>query len=907
MAGQRQFAFNDTATFDENVAEFSAELIALDPRAGPVLAAALLEMVDGEHDKDVLLDALFNAIESEADAGQAAGAGVDAVAAPAPVPAAAHWFLEGVEVEGFRGINNEGSPLALKFKIDSVNSISAPNAVGKSSLYDAVSFVLRGSIEKLERLLQSERAQDYYLNRFHPGGVGTVKLTLRPGNGNPVTLTATRSAAGARTVTATGGVDAQALIAELNREFVLLDGETFRSFIDSKALDRGRDFAGLLGLSRYSALRQQLQTLAQTRAFNTHFEVALHATTKSTAERIVAARKGAIAAAYEELVKEPLVAGTTAADAQARCHKALEGMAVLAPHCAGKKFGEIDIDACVSAVAEAEGGVKKQRLAAVIREQSALTAARKVEPPDASLARLSELAAQRDAALEATAGDMLRQLYRVSEEVMSDPKWPSPSLCPTCDRDDGSSVLDGVRQKLGQYSVVEAATAAVAAEWVGNGWGDLSELEKLMLSADEAPRLKQLSPKGAAGTISTEEAEELATHVGVLRTRAETKAGDQAKERAGLEKELPPSLVLVTAAAETARRLQNAWTELVDAEKQVSDETARESIVKNLKKFLDAASASYATADSSMAAERLKKVEPLCQEIFKKIMFSPVVPALSKPDGSEEIGIRLAEFYGLTDLSAQALLSESYRNAFAVSVYLAAASLYGGAPRFVILDDVTSSFDAGHQHHLIEVIRTQFARPSLPDGPQVIILSHDTLLEKLFNRHSGTAHWHHQRLEGTARTAVLPQSGAVNKVRDTTMTLLQAGRIDDAAPRIRQYLEYTLHEVIDRCRIPVPLDVAFGDDKRTPGEFLSAIEAAVKLNQKAGTLILEPSQIAALQLHSANIIGNYLAHWSTGQTQAFSAPALIGVMQAIDAFPDCFKYEPTPGAAKKFYSSLNKK
>ena len=54
------------------------------------------------------------------------------------------------------------------------------------------------------------------------------------------------------------------------------------------------------------------------------------------------------------------------------------------------------------------------------------------------------------------------------------------------------------------------------------------------------------------------------------------------------------------------------------------------------------------------------------------------MPGLSKPEGREELAIRLQEFWGIKDVSAQALLSESYRNAFAVSVYLAAASLYGG-------------------------------------------------------------------------------------------------------------------------------------------------------------------------------------------------------------------------------------
>lgn len=288
-------------------------------------------------------------------------------------------------------------------------------------------------------------------------------------------------------------------------------------------------------------------------------------------------------------------------------------------------------------------------------------------------------------------------------------------------------------------------------------------------------------------------------------------------------------------------------------------------------------------------------------------MFSPVVPALQKREGSEELGIRLADFWGLPDQSAQALLSESFRNAFAISVYLAAASLYGGAARFIVLDDVTSSLDAGHQHHLMEVVRTKFARPMNGNGPQVIFLSHDTLLEKLFNTHSGTPAWHHQRLEGNARTAVLPQSGAVNKVRDTTLDLLNAGRINDAAPRIRQYLEYTLHNIVDRCRIPLPLDLVFGDESRTAGEYIKAIRAALDLEQRAGSLVLDASQIADFQTHEASIVGNFLAHWSTGQAQAFSAPALLGVMHAIDKLQDCFKYEPTPGANKKFYSSLHKR
>jgi hypothetical protein len=487
---------------------------------------------------------------------------------------------------------------------------------------------------------------------------------------------------------------------------------------------------------------------------------------------------------------------------------------------------DLDVETCLDTIRTAEGGPKRERLAEVIREQGNWIAANKAVPTEAGLPKLAELAASREEALARTSGDLLRRLYKLSEQVMSEGSWPSRTLCPTCDKDDGTSVLDLVSSKLGQYDAVETATQVLSREWTAKGCGDLGNLETLALAEGEVPRIRQLAQSGGAGTISSADARLLASRVSAMRVRALASLAALATERSQLESELPPLFVTVTTAVEAARRLQNSWRALATAQTESNNEAQRAACVERLKNLLDVISTLFAQAESALAASRLSQVEPLCQTMFADIMFSPVIPALRKPQGSEELSIRLSKFWGLNDVSAQALLSESYRNAVAVSVYLAAASLFGGAPRFVVLDDVTSSFDAGHQHHLVEVIRTKFSRPVRPNGPQVILLSHDTLLEKLFNKHSGSPGWSHQRLEGTARTAVLLQSGAVNKVRDATIDLLNAGRVDDAAPRIRQYLEYVLQAVIDRCRIPTPTDIAFGDDKRTPGEFLKAISGA---------------------------------------------------------------------------------
>lgn len=423
--------------------------------------------------------------------------------------------------------------------------------------------------------------------------------------------------------------------------------------------------------------------------------------------------------------------------------------------------------------------------------------------------------------------------------------------------------------------------------------------EKRLLAAKQG--------RASEGSISKAEAELLVEHLASLRKQVGEIDAQLTAEQELLEQELPPSAVEVTKKVETARRLQECWRKLEKSRKVITEEIARESYVSRARDFLVEASKTFATAEAAISTARLTAVEPVFKNYFKKMSFYGVEPAVSKKADSEELRIGLEQFYGLTNVSPQALLSESFRNAFAISLYLAAASLYGGLPKFVILDDVTSSFDAGHQHFLIELIRTTFARPGNANGPQVILLSHDTMLEKLFNKHSNSGFWWHQRLEGSPQIAVLPQAGAVNKVRDRTISLLQAGQADSAKEGVRQYLEYRLSDLIGKLRIPVPLDIAFNDDKQVAGDFLKAIEAAVQLHKAGNSLVLNAAQEAGLNANMVTIVGNFLSHWGTGQAAAFSAPALLGVMQAIDDFCDCFTFEPAPGAAPIYYKSLSQR
>lgn len=284
---------------------------------------------------------------------------------------------------------------------------------------------------------------------------------------------------------------------------------------------------------------------------------------------------------------------------------------------------------------------------------------------------------------------------------------------------------------------------------------------------------------------------------------------------------------------------------------------------------------------------------------------------MQKVGGSEDLHLVLSLFYGLRNLSAPTLLAESYRNALAISIFLSALLNDQSPARFIVMDDVTSSFDAGHQFSLMEVIRTKVARPNNSDGPQVIMLSHDGLLEKYFDRISSDGSWHHQRIQGLPpRGAVLTQADDANRHRSSAERFLQVGQIEQAEPLIRQYLEFKLQQIIRKVDIHVPIDFAVRDDRKQVQACLDAITGELDIHEAAGRLILTQQQLSDIRTHYVPaLLGNWLSHYATGVTASLSPHVLLSVLDTIDHLAYCFMYDCTCSGSvqRRFYRNLASK
>ncbi|ULB12752.1 AAA family ATPase (plasmid) [Cereibacter azotoformans] len=829
------------------------------------------------------------------------------------------YFLSSAAIDGFRGINNDGDPLVLKFKHDAVNSVHAPNGVGKSSIFEALHFALHGTVPRLEEMQDAEQGASYIVNKFHPAQRATVALVFKSDDGTPdVSITVTRTAAGGRVVTSPSGhADPDSFLADLCEDFVLVDYPRFASLVDCSALDRGRSFASLVGMSRYSQLRQALEGAKNTRNINGDLGLSTLETEVIAENRALGAVEQRILAAHQEVTS---AAGGQMADTatlKAQVTSGLACIALLAPLLANASVMELDFDAAEKVVDQEEGGSARKALDDL---NSAVTTLSGLQVSAAELAEIDELvsmAKSRDEAMRKVGAASLHALLKDALAVVNSADWHDPRVCPVCEKAGDGPLQDQLEAKIALYDEADQLDAELKRQVQSAGCiGKLRQIEEqARLGVADADRIAPVLTLAARqSSVSTADLERARDALGALEAKRVDVLAAINAEITTLQASLPPSLVAVTRTLGQAKQFRDAMNEYERTLPALAAKRAKLAKLIRWKTFITNVAGQFANAESALANARITDIQASCQELFGHLVRGgpDVRPTLNRAQNTEQVDLKLADFFGLPNQSARALLSESYRNAVAASIFLAAATRQQGVPRFMVLDDVTSSFDAGHQFSLMDTIRTKLrfgAANGLPGGLQFIILSHDSSLEKYFDRLNGTTEWNHQKLQGMPpRGRLMIAAQQADRLKAQAEQYLNAGQIDIGEPFVRQYLEYKLGQIITRLEIPVPPDYATRGDKRTLSTYVEAITAAVAIYQAAQRCVLSAPQITDLQNHHLpSIMANYVSHYETGAGNPFNAYALLGVLQSVDALADCFRWTDPADNQRKYYRRLDRR
>ena len=501
--------------------------------------------------------------------------------------------------------------------------------------------------------------------------------------------------------------------------------------------------------------------------------------------------------------------------------------------------------------------------------------------------------------------------------VVNSDDWHEPRQCPVCEATSDTPLQGQLEAKIGLYDEAERIDADLAQKTAASAClAKLRQLEEFAgLGIAAADRVSpKLALAARQASVTTADLDTGKAQLAALDVKLAEALKTASEEVAKIQAALPPSLVQVTRRLGQAKLFRDAMREYEGDLPTLAAKKAKLDKLNRWKTFITNAAQTFATAETAIANARITDIQTSCQELFGRLVRGgpDVRPTLSRAANSENVDLKLADFFGLQDQSARALLSESYRNAVAASIFLASATRHSGVPRFMVLDDVTSSFDAGHQFSLMDTIRSHLRRGATggaPDGLQFIILSHDTSLEKYFDRLGNSTEWHHQKLQGMPpRGRVMVSAREADRLKAQAQQYLKAGQVEIGEPFVRQYVEYKLGQVITRLGVLVPPDYATRGDKRTLSTYMDAITNAVALYQAAGRCVLTPQQISDLQnRHATAIMSNYVSHYESGVGTPFNAYALLGVLQSVDDLAACFTWTDPNNGQTKYFRALDRR
>jgi hypothetical protein len=603
------------------------------------------------------------------------------------------YFLTAIKVEGFRGINNEADPLHLRFPANAVNSIFAVNAIGKSSLFEALCYAIRGHVPKLQALQAQEHPGDYYCNRFHSQNKARIDLEFEPddGSGAKIDIHVERDAAGQRTVSSPSGYpEPEQFLSNLDEDFTLLDYTTFSRFIDDTPLQRGRSFSALLGLSAYSDMRQSLRTAADTRVLNSDLEIKSLTASIREAEQTRKQTLNIARVNYERVTGNPLQDVGRLDEYMENAISALGNVELLRTHVEGKSLAEIDFDELKKVVRNAEGSEKRKELERTIEQITKIEAlgGSDADTIAAEVQALSKLIQEKRQSLETTRGDLFRRLYEAADTLVKGGVWQDDDKCPLCESSLASSITAHIDGQLEQYRSVVAKVSEVREAWRNSSLSQyLSKFETAEpLGVSHEQRLaSQLTQQASTGELTEAQVANAVQRLSEVEETARLRLNELRENKATIEKELPPSLVRLTEQVEYARQLKESVERYREKEGAEDKDRARLAIRERWRDFIGRAAEVIAMAETELSTSRIASIDAAYKSMFRQIMnLSDVVPDLQRATDREDLFLELSDFHGQHGVSARALLSESYRNALAVSVFLAAALQHSGVPRFVV-------------------------------------------------------------------------------------------------------------------------------------------------------------------------------------------------------------------------------
>lgn len=198
----------------------------------------------------------------------------------------------------------------------------------------------------------------------------------------------------------------------------------------------------------------------------------------------------------------------------------------------------------------------------------------------------------------------------------------------------------------------------------------------------------------------------------------------------------------------------------------------------------------------------------------------------------------------------QKYFSESHLNCFGLSFFLASVIAFNKENKFIVLDDVISSFDTTHRKRFADLLFEKF------NEFQFILLTHEaewfSYVKQLAKRNG----WIVEEIKWTESKGTQLEEKP-NDLKEFIERELANSSIDLLGNPIRRYLEAKLKEICLNLDVKVSFKFNDFNEKRMPDELLNELKS--KINKNGGSDIKAKVPVIERVIGS-NILGNLLSH-----------------------------------------------
>ncbi len=174
-------------------------------------------------------------------------------------------------------------------------------------------------------------------------------------------------------------------------------------------------------------------------------------------------------------------------------------------------------------------------------------------------------------------------------------------------------------------------------------------------------------------------------------------------------------------------------------------------------------------------------------------------------------------FHGQEVQPPRKYLSESHLNSLGVVLFLANARIFNKKAKFLVLDDIVTSFDTSHRRRLLRLLRDAFS------DWQIIILTHESVWFEIIKKEMAQHGWkfHEVRADGPNGIVLDDSPASLKEI------IAQKKGKDDVTNDLRKLLEMVLKDICASLEVKVSFRFNEWNEKRMADELISQLRSTL--------------------------------------------------------------------------------